>query len=69
MTEEEDQKLGTIRRPMREILELNGVLVEKNSKMPDGRPAFRYYDSLNAMLMGLQAGEVSAMNVPYYTGK
>ena len=54
---------------MREILELNGVRVENNSKMPDGRPAFRYYDSLNAMLMGLQAGEVSAMNVPYYTGK
>jgi ABC-type amino acid transport substrate-binding protein len=45
------------------------VLEENDTKMPDGRPAIRYYDTLNAMLMALQAGEVNAIYVPYYTGK
>ncbi|MBR4576312.1 MAG: transporter substrate-binding domain-containing protein [Clostridia bacterium] len=69
VTEEEDHELGSIRQPMREILLLDGVLEEKESNVPAGRPAFRYYDSLNAMLMALQAGEVNAITVPYYTGK
>ena len=69
VTEEEDHELGSIRQPMREILRLDGVLEEKESNVPAGRPVFRYYDTLNAMLMGLQAGEVNAIKVPYYTGK
>ena len=69
VTEEEDHELGSIRQPMREILRLDGVLEEKDSQVPAGRPVFRYYDTLNAMLMGLQAGEVNAIKVPYYTGK
>ena len=54
---------------MMEILLLDGVLEEKDSQVPSGRPVFRYYDTLSAMLMGLQAGEVNAIQVPYYTGK
>ncbi len=69
VTEEEDHELGFIRQPMREILRLDGVLEEKESNVPAGHPVSRYYDSLNAMLMGLQAGEVNAIKVPYYTGK
>lgn len=70
VTEEEYDAIGSsMRRPMMEILLLDGVLEEKDSQVPAGRPAFRYYDSMNAMLMALQAGEVNAINVPYYTGK
>ena len=69
LTEKEDQELGVYRRPMQKILLLDGVLEEIDKAMPDGRPVFRYYDTLNAMLMGLQAGELSAINVPYYTAK
>ena len=70
LTEEENGTVGSsVRRPMLEILLLHGVLEETDSKMPAGRRVFRYYDTLNAMLMGLQAGEVNAIKVPYYTGK
>jgi len=70
VTEEEYDAIGSsIRRPMMEILLLDGVLEEKDSQVPAGRPVFRYYDTLSAMLMGLQAGEVNAIQVPYYTGK
>ena len=70
LTEEEYDAFGSsMRRPMQEILLLDGVLEKQDSQVPAGRPAFRYYDSLNAMLMALQAGEVNAIKVPYYTGK
>ena len=70
VTEEEYDAIGSsMRRPMMEILLLDGVLEEKDSQVPAGRPVFRYYDTLNAMLMGLQAGEVNAIQAPYYTGK
>ncbi len=70
LTEEEDLTISrSLWRPMEKILILDGVLEENDTKMPDGRPAIRYYDSLNAMLMALQAGEVNAIYVPYYTGK
>ena len=35
--------------------------------MPAGRPVFRYYDTLNAMLMALEAGEISSAEVPRCT--
>ena len=70
MKEEESSTVGkSVWRPMQEILLLDGVLEEKESNVPAGRPVSRYYDSLNAMLMALQAGEVNAIKVPYYTGK
>ena len=70
VTEEESSTIGkSVWRPKREILLLDGVLEKQDSQVPAGRPAFRYYDTLNAMLMALQAGEVNAIKVPYYTGK
>ena len=70
VTEEEYDSIGSsIRRPLVEILLLDGVLEEKDSQVPAGRPAIRYYDTLSVMLMGLQAGKVNAIQVPYYTGK
>ena len=70
MTEEENGTVGkSVWRPMQEILLLHGVLEKQDSQVPAGRPVIRYYDSLNAMLMALQAGEVNAIKVPYYTGK
>ena len=70
VTEEENGTVGnSVRRPMEEILLLNGVLEKQDSQVPAGRPVTRYYDTLNAMLMALQAGEVNAIKVPYYTGK
>ena len=70
VTEEEYDAIGSsMLRPMKEILLLDGVLEEKDSQVPAGRPAIHFYDTLSAMLMGLQAGEVNAIQVPYYTGK
>ena len=69
VTEEEDHELGAIRQSMREILLLDGVLEQNDTNVPSGRPVYRYYDTLNTMLMGLQAGEVNAINLPYYTAK
>ena len=70
LTEEENGTLGSsIWRPMEEILLLNGVLEKQDSNVPAGPPVTHYYDTLNAMLMALQAGEVNAIKVPYYTGK
>ena len=70
VTEEENGTVGnSVRRPMEEILLLNGVLEKQDSQVPAGRPVTHYYDTLNAMLMALQAGEVNAIKVPYYTGK
>ena len=70
MTEEESGPISkSMWRPMEEILLLDGVWEQKDSQVPDGRPVIRYYDSLNSMLMGLQAGEVNVIKVPYYTAK
>jgi len=70
VTEEENGTVGnSVRRPMQEILLLHGVLEKQDSNVPAGRPVHRYYDTLNALLMALQAGEVNAIKVPYYTGK
>ena len=69
VTEGDEPELGKMRRPLQKLLLIHGVLEEKESRVPDGKPVFHYYDSLNAMLMGLQAGEVIAIKVPYYTAK
>ncbi len=46
------------------VLGLNGIL---ESKPVGSDPVYKYYDSLDAMLLALQAGEVSCIHVPYYT--
>ena len=69
ITEGDEPELGNMRRPLQTLLLIHGVLEKKESRVPDGKPVYHYYDSLNAMLMGLQAGEVIAIKVPSYTAK
>ena len=67
LTEENGKIFTAARRPLIELLVRYGVM--EGEKLLDDAPAFRLYDSLNAMLMALQSGEVDAIKVPYYTGK
>ena len=68
MTEQENVLLSDSRSPAIHMLFLQGVLTDEGGL---GRhiPDVRYYDTLDAMLMALQAGDVKAINVPYYTGE
>ena len=68
MTEEEDQSFKDyIKRPFRQLLLLRGVLEKDESKPVYGLT--KQYDSLNALLMALQSGEVDDIALPYYTAK
>ena len=70
MTEEEDNTIASpLRRPLRMLLRIHGVLVDTGNGQSAGAPAFQQYDSLNAMLMGLQSQEVNFIIVPWSTGK
>ena len=70
MTEEEDESIGlSVRAPMRKLLSIHGVLSDAGSRQPGNAPFFRQYDSLNAMLMGLESKEINAVIVPYSTGR
>ena len=66
MTEEEDQSF-LIRRPLRMLLDLRGVV--KTPVEARGKSAVEFYDSLDALLMGFQAGKVNKFVVPYYTAR
>jgi len=68
MTDEEEQSLKiSIRRPLRKLLTLRGVLEMEERKGPS--TPTKHYDSLNALLMALQSGEVDDLILPYYTAK
>jgi len=70
MTEEDSYKLGlSLLQPWKKFLFMHGVWTEDTNAPVIGDPVYRYYDSLNALLMGLQAGEVNCIQVPYYTGR
>ena len=62
MSEEEFTVLREAYRPAYEYLEEHGVL-ESVGQRPSMQNTI-FYDSLDAMLMGLMAGEVSAIDVP-----
>jgi len=68
MTEEEALSLkAPINRPLRTLLVLYGVMESE-----DGKPkksTNQQFDSLNALLMALQSGEVDDISLPYYTAK
>ncbi len=67
MTEEEhDTILRTVYQSMYSLLIMEGVLTMK--EIPQAAVT-HYYDSMEAMLMGLQAGEVNTLRLPYYTVK
>ena len=71
MSEEEETSIGSaLRGPVIKILYQSGVLQEDGKAAPPaGAPVYHHYDSLNAMLMTLQSGEIDALRVPYYTAK
>ena len=70
MTEEEDESLGTtLRMPLMSLLFLHGVLDREGADLSVSPISFRYYDTLEGMLMALQSGELNSINVPYYTAR
>ena len=70
MTEDENYSLGlAMLQPLKKLLFLHGIWKDDGSTPVIGAPAYHYYDTLDAMLMALQAGEVNCIQVPYYTGK
>ena len=68
LTEQDSALISNSRSPAIHILFLNGVL-EDNNGVGKHIAEYHYYDTLDAMLMALQAGEVKGISVPYYTGK
>ena len=70
MTEEEEGSFGPAFRqvPMK-LLVLHGVLTGDSDAQPFKRITYRHYDTLNALLLGLNSGDVKAISVPYYTAK
>ena len=67
LTEEDGKIYTAARHPLIQLLRLHGVL--EGNELSSELPTFRLYDTLNAMLMALQSGEIDAIKVPYYTGK
>ena len=55
LTEEKYETMDASMRKSSEGFLLHGVMEKKESRVPAGPPAFHYYDTLDAMLMGLQA--------------
>ena len=70
MSEDDEGTLGlAFRRVPVKILALHGVLTGDSETQPSDHLTYQHYDSLNAMLLGLDSGEVKAISVPYYTAK
>ena len=70
MTEEDSTLYASVRMPMLKFLILHGVLTSAGDKPSGDVPSvYRYYDSLDALLMALQAGELGAIRVPSYTAR
>ena len=70
MTEDEVSVYGiSVRRPMMKLLFLHGVLEGASDQHLSEAVTYRYYDTLDALLMALQAGELEGIKVPYYTGR
>lgn len=70
LSAEEDETLRvSIRQPLIKLLYLHGVLTNDGNAGSGSAPTLNYYDSLNALLMALQSGQVNEIKVPYYTAK
>ena len=69
MTEEENTLSVTTVKSIYTLLMIHGVLEETKTQNDEATLDFHHYDTLDAMLMALQAGEVKAISVPYYTAK
>jgi ABC-type amino acid transport substrate-binding protein len=68
LTEEEDTNLSSVRRPMMRILFLHGV-VDVDRVAEGGKTNYLFFDTVNDLLLALQAGKVDGIKVPYYTAK
>lgn len=66
---ENDALSQAVVQPPIQILFLQDVLQEGSEINIIGNPVYRYYDTMDAMLMALQAGELGAIEVPYYTAR
>ena len=70
LNEESDGELGaSIRRPLMRILFLQGIVTVEVDSPKGGLPAYRFFDTLDALLLALNAKEVGAIIVPSYTAK
>lgn len=70
LSAEEDETLRvSIRQPLIKLLYLHGVLINDGNAGSGSAPTLNYYDSLNALLMALQSGQLNEIKVPYYTAK
>ena len=70
LSEDDNYSLNiTMHVPWVKLLFLHGLWVAGEGVPVIGNASFRYYDTLPALLMGLQAGEVNCIEVPYCTGK
>ena len=70
LTEQDESELSmSVRRPMLKLLFLHGVMDGADEWLSEGANAFRYYDTMDAMLMALQSGELDGIKVPYYTAR
>lgn len=70
LSEEDNYKLNiSMQMPWIKLLFLHGLWVADEDAPVIDDASFRYYDTLNALLMGLQAGEVDSIQLPYSTGK
>ena len=69
LSDEQASLNAPIKQPLRKILTIYGVLNEPEGPIPGGASTFVQYDSLNALLMALQSGEVNVISIPYFTAK
>ena len=65
--EEDDIRFSTVRRPFLSVLFLQGVLTGDSDWLAEGTAEYRFYDTLNDMILALQGGQLDAIKVPYYT--
>jgi ABC-type amino acid transport substrate-binding protein len=69
MTEEEDLSFSAATRlPLLKLLRYRGVLVPKKEGGTILNPR-RFFDTLDALLMALQAGELDNIKLPYYSAR
>lgn len=69
LSEEDETRIIMLRYPVLKRLFVHGVWEGDYAWVTNNDAILRFYDSMNDMLMGLQAGIIDSMEVPYYTAK
>ena len=65
LEEEDDVRLSLVRRPFLSVLFLNGVLTGDSDWLAEGTAEYRFYDTLNDMILALQGGQVYFLFIEY----